>query len=95
MKSFTIIRRKNPVFEKCPSCFSTGTVYRSHSRNWKEKLVKRVTFLKMYKCRECGWRGYRSTAELSVRSIQAILFYAGIIIIIVLIVRLILSKIVS
>jgi predicted RNA-binding Zn-ribbon protein involved in translation (DUF1610 family) len=92
MKSFTIIQRKNPVFEKCPSCFSTGTIYRSHSRNWKEKLVKRVTFLRMYKCKECGWRGYRSTAALTVKSLQTILFYIGIAIIIALIVRIILSR---
>jgi predicted RNA-binding Zn-ribbon protein involved in translation (DUF1610 family) len=95
MKSFTIIQKKNPVFEKCPSCFATGTIYRSHSRNWRERVVKRISFLKLYRCKQCGWRGYRSTAVLTVKSIQALLIYIGAAIIIALIVRLILSRVAS
>jgi predicted RNA-binding Zn-ribbon protein involved in translation (DUF1610 family) len=95
MKSFTIIQRKNPVFEKCPSCSASGSVYRSHSRNWIEKLVKRITFIKVYRCKECGWRGYRSTVAFTTKSIQSLLIYIGIGIIIALIVRIILSRVAS
>jgi predicted RNA-binding Zn-ribbon protein involved in translation (DUF1610 family) len=93
MKSFVIIQRKNPAFEKCPSCFSEGSIYRSHSRNRKEKLVKRITFLRIYKCKKCGWRGYRSTAVFTLKSIRNLLIYIGIAIIIAIIVRIILSRI--
>ncbi len=95
MKSFNFIQRKNPVFERCPSCSTSGTIYRSHSHNWREKMVKRITFLKLYRCKQCGWRGYRSTAAITVKSLQAFLLYVGIAIIIALIVRIILSKVAS
>ncbi len=95
MKPFTIIQRKNPVFARCPSCAAAGTVYRSHSRNTKEKLIKRISFLKLYRCKQCGWRGYRSTITLTIQSFQALLIYIGIAIIIALVVRLILSRIAS
>jgi hypothetical protein len=49
----------------------------------------------MYRCKQCGWRGYRSTAYLTVKSVQTLLFYAGIAIIIALIVRIILSRVAS
>jgi hypothetical protein len=92
MKSFAIIQRKNPALKKCPSCFSEGSVYRSHSRNWKEKLIKRITYFRIYKCKKCGWRDYRSTVEFTLKSIQNLLMYIGIAIIIALIVRIILDR---
>jgi predicted RNA-binding Zn-ribbon protein involved in translation (DUF1610 family) len=95
MKSYAVIYKKNPALEKCPSCFSLGTIYRSHSRNWQEKIVKKVTFLKMYRCKKCGWRGYRSTAFITGKSIQAFIVYLGLAIIVALIVRFILGKIAS
>jgi predicted RNA-binding Zn-ribbon protein involved in translation (DUF1610 family) len=95
MKSFRVIQRKNPVFEKCPSCSATGTIYRSHSRNLREKLVKRISFLKLYRCKQCGWRGYRSTAAVTVKSLQTLLIYIGVAIIIALVVRMILGRIAS
>ncbi|HSD64892.1 MAG TPA: hypothetical protein VLB50_13905 [Ignavibacteriaceae bacterium] len=95
MKSYAIIYRKNPASEKCPSCFSEGTIYRSHSRNWREKFIKKITFLKTFRCKKCGWRGYRSTAFITGKSVRTLLVYLSIAIIIALIVRMILSRVTS
>lgn len=95
MRSYSIFYRKNPALDECPSCHSNGTVYRSHSRNRREKLIKKITFLKTYRCKKCGWRGFRSTATVSIKSVQTLLFYIGIVVIVVLIVRFILQRITS
>src|SRR5258706_9973278 len=39
----------------CPQC--GGHTHRSHTRGFREKLVKTLTSHKTYRCRECGWRG--------------------------------------
>jgi hypothetical protein len=39
----------------CPQCGEH--TYRSRSSNLFESLVKYLTPLKFYRCRECGWRG--------------------------------------
>ncbi|MEN3038929.1 MAG: hypothetical protein ABDI07_07245, partial [Candidatus Kryptonium sp.] len=36
-----------------------GTLHRSRSRNMYERLVKFFLPYKIYKCSECGWRGFR------------------------------------
>lgn len=39
----------------CPNC---GEItYRSHSRNFRESFIKRVSPLRFYRCHDCGWRG--------------------------------------
>lgn len=45
--------------EACPHCGKFGTLHRSRSRNIYEKLVKFFLPYKIYKCSECGWRGFR------------------------------------
>ena len=39
----------------CPHCGEP--THRSRSRNLREALIKRVTPLRRYRCRKCGWRG--------------------------------------
>lgn len=45
----------------CPNCGEHA--YRSHSRNFRESLVKRVTPLRPFRCHDCGWRGYGGPAK--------------------------------
>ena len=40
----------------CPQC--GGSIHRSHTRGFSEKLVKALTAHKTYRCHECGWRGW-------------------------------------
>ncbi len=40
----------------CPNCGADA--YRSHSRNFRESLVKSVSPLRPFRCHECGWRGF-------------------------------------
>jgi predicted RNA-binding Zn-ribbon protein involved in translation (DUF1610 family) len=44
--------------QACPHCGKFGTLHRSRSRNFKERLVKFFLPYKIYRCSECGWRGY-------------------------------------
>lgn len=45
--------------EACPHCGKFGTLHRSRSRNFYEKAVKFFLPFKIYRCSECGWRGFR------------------------------------
>ncbi len=35
-----LIFKKNPIYEKCPSCTSIGSLRKSHSRSIWEKIIK-------------------------------------------------------
>jgi predicted RNA-binding Zn-ribbon protein involved in translation (DUF1610 family) len=48
----------------CPAC--GWRIHHSHTRGVKERFVRAVTPFKMYRCRECGWRGWMSKASVSV-----------------------------
>ncbi len=45
----------------CPNCGEF--VHRSHSRNFRESFIKKVTPYKTYRCHECGWRGMAKPAR--------------------------------
>ena len=45
----------------CPDC--GWRIHHSHTRGLKEKVVRAVTRYKMYRCRECGWRGWMAKAS--------------------------------
>ena len=49
----------------CPQCGER--TYRSHTRGFKEKLVKGLTSHKTYRCHECGWRGWLRTGDAAKR----------------------------
>jgi hypothetical protein len=40
----------------CPDC--NDVLHRSHSRSFHEKLIKAVSRQRLYRCHECGWRGW-------------------------------------
>lgn len=65
----------NPTIGSCPSCKATGTLKRSHSRNFGEKLLNSATFLKMYRCKSCGWRGSIKTIAITSASLLILLLY--------------------
>ncbi len=75
MKDLKIIYSLNPVFKKCPSCGSAGTLHRSRSRNALEHLIKKLTFYKIYRCKSCGWRGYLSSFVITKRSFINLFIY--------------------
>ena len=70
-----VLYHRNPQFTKCPSCKAMGTLHRSRSKNMFEQILRRTTFLKTYRCKECGWRGFKSTIILTKRSIRSIILY--------------------
>jgi predicted RNA-binding Zn-ribbon protein involved in translation (DUF1610 family) len=60
----------------CPKC--GDYLYRSHSRSFSEKLIRTFSPFKLYRCHECGWRGWlaydpHKAARPPSRKFQAIL----------------------
>lgn len=45
----------------CPHCGKIGTLHRSRSRSFYERAVKFLLPYKIYRCSNCGWRGFRYT----------------------------------
>jgi predicted RNA-binding Zn-ribbon protein involved in translation (DUF1610 family) len=45
----------------CPEC--GNRVHKSHSRGFGERLVKAITRCKVYRCHDCGWRGWLSKGK--------------------------------
>lgn len=67
--------RINPVYNDCPSCKASGTLLRSHSRNFKEKFISKFLFKKFYRCKQCGWRGSLKTIKITPASIFVVFLY--------------------
>ena len=70
MVSQGLIFKKNPLYEDCPSCHSLGTLRKSRSRKISEKLIKKLTIFAPYRCKKCGWRGFRSKLVLTSKSLK-------------------------
>ncbi len=70
-----LIFKKNPIYEKCPSCASIGSLRKSHSRTIWEKIIKNATPLGVYRCKKCGWRGYRTKFILTKKSLKNAIMY--------------------
>lgn len=60
---------------KCPECNKTGSLHRSRSRNMLEQIIRHTTFMKTFRCNECGWRGFRSTVVITKKSIRTLTIY--------------------
>ena len=74
MKFPQVIIRKNPAFDKCPSC-GKNNLKKSHSRNLGERLINRYTPVSIFRCQSCGWRGYKSIYTLTKDSYKGVLVY--------------------
>ncbi|MCX7943051.1 MAG: hypothetical protein N2746_00875 [Deltaproteobacteria bacterium] len=43
---------------RCPSCGNSEKVHRSHSIYLWEKVIKLFSSYRLYRCHNCGWRGW-------------------------------------
>lgn len=66
---------RNSKKTKCPSCKSESTLRNSHARNTKERIIKVITWFELYRCKKCGWRGWRTNIVLEQRAIKKIIIY--------------------
>ncbi len=82
-----VLIHSNPQFGKCPACKKTGTLHRSHSRSLFEQIVQLTSIIKIYRCKECGWRGVRLTVVITKKSVKSIFVYLALILFAAFIVR--------
>jgi predicted RNA-binding Zn-ribbon protein involved in translation (DUF1610 family) len=75
MANYNLFVFKDPSFDPCPSCGKIATLRRSRTRSTKEWFFKGLLFFSYYRCRDCGWRGKRSTVMLKIKSFKLILIY--------------------
>jgi predicted RNA-binding Zn-ribbon protein involved in translation (DUF1610 family) len=61
--------------QKCPSCKSESTLRNSRARNNSEKIVRFISWFELYRCKKCGWRGWKANFVFEQRVIKKILFY--------------------
>ena len=95
MRDWKVIVYRNPVFSKCPECKSGGTLHKSRPRNMREQIVRKFTIFRSFRCKKCGWRGYRSLLVFSHDSGKAMLLYAGLIVVVALVIRFVLLKFIT
>jgi predicted RNA-binding Zn-ribbon protein involved in translation (DUF1610 family) len=60
---------------KCPSCKNESTFRNSRVRNTKEKIIKAITWFDLYRCKKCGWRGWKSNYKFNAQSLKKLLLY--------------------
>lgn len=70
-----ILHRMDPRIKNCPDCGKFGSLKRSRSRNAFEKFVKLITPVTTFRCKECGWRGFKSSYVFHSKSAKAIFIY--------------------
>ncbi|MEI7811743.1 MAG: hypothetical protein WCJ01_04880 [Ignavibacteria bacterium] len=81
MKKLNFFFKKDPVFDRCPGCNGLGTLHRPKTKNWKESLIKNLTFFKLYRCRTCGFRGYIPVWRITFHSFITLGYYVVIVLI--------------
>jgi len=92
MSGSNILFKSDPVFQKCPDCKTVGSLRNSRSRSFIEVIAKKITFFKIYRCRQCGWRGYKSTIVFTFGSFKILLLYILIAVICGFAVRIIINR---
>jgi hypothetical protein len=65
----------NPLFAKCFSCSSKDSLRISRARNTIERIVKAITWFDLFRCKKCGWRGFRSSLTINARWFKRIAIY--------------------
>jgi UDP-GlcNAc:undecaprenyl-phosphate GlcNAc-1-phosphate transferase len=48
--------------QRCPRC-SSHTLYRSQLRSFSERIRKKLTEKRLYRCESCGWRGWTQNLD--------------------------------
>ncbi|NOY05507.1 MAG: transposase [Chlorobi bacterium] len=56
---FIPYHNKSPHGRTCPACGSSS-LFRSHSKNLTERVRKKLTSQRLYRCHSCEWRGWLS-----------------------------------
>lgn len=92
MKKLEILVHRDPQFAKCPGCGKTAYLHRSRARNMKEQIIKKLTFYRIFRCKECGWRGYIPSITFSRNVWKALVFYLALIFITAYVVKVIITK---
>lgn len=92
MANLNLLFYRNPVFDKCPNCDKMGTLHRSRARGSWEQFLKNFTIFKLYRCKNCGWRGKRSTIIYTKRTVKNIFIYLVLAGIAAVVIRLVLTK---
>ena len=67
-------------YSKCPACKNEGELRSSRARNTKERLIKFLTWYDLYRCKKCGWRGWKANFALNKSSIRTIILYLALMI---------------
>ncbi|MFA5404283.1 MAG: hypothetical protein WC358_05060 [Ignavibacteria bacterium] len=67
--------RKNVQLARCPNCGKIASLRRSRTRNFIEKISKKIK-LSPYFCQSCGWRGKIFSYKTSKNFFQLIILYA-------------------
>ncbi len=75
MVSQGLLFKKNPLYEKCPSCNSHSSLRKSRPRKYRERIIKTLTIFAPYRCKKCGWRGYRARFVLTRQTIKDVILY--------------------
>ncbi len=92
MKTPRIFIYRNPQFNRCPVCKGVGVLHHSRAKNIREQILKKITFYRLYRCKECGWRGLLSTIIFTTESLKAILLYLSLVFVTGYIIRFFLLK---
>lgn len=92
MPGSNILVKRDAVLQKCPDCKTVGSIRISRSRNLVESIIKRITFLRIYRCKQCGWRGYKSTHVFTYESFKTLMLYIAIALICGIAVRMIIKR---
>lgn len=66
---------------KCPSCSEMSSLRISRARNSREKLILLIPFVEIYRCRKCGWRGWKFNLFLDQMYVKKSIVYIFLIII--------------
>jgi len=65
----------NPLYSKCPSCSTKNSLRSSRPHNKKERIIKTFTLYQLFRCKKCGWRGYRPVLMISAKQVRKLLLY--------------------
>lgn len=90
-----ILVNRNPIFGKCPKCKAIDTLHRSRPRKITERILSLIPVWKIYRCKTCGWRGYRMAITFSSNSLRLLFLYGLLILITAFVVRLVLSYVIK
>ncbi|MBK9099637.1 MAG: hypothetical protein IPM14_16310 [bacterium] len=62
-------------YSKCPVCGNEGELRNSRARNTKERIIKYLTWYELYRCKKCGWRGWKANFTFNKSLIKTIVLY--------------------